>query len=270
MKRTIFAVLAVLCLGLAACSRQAMLDRFEPKAESAAAKSIIDQLRNGDIDAVKARLDPKYLTPDIDATLRALAAMFPTGQPDSMRIVGARTVHFSGNGPRTASFDLTYEYQFHDVWVIADIVLVRQNDKLEIEGLHARRTTRSLEAGHAFTLKGQDATHWLVLLLACAEALLCLYAFVSCLRAPIARRKWLWVLFTLVGVTTLHFDWSSGHFAFQPISVQLLLGVSATATPYGPWILGLSVPLGAIWFLAVRRRLIAASVPPPLPGTVSP
>jgi hypothetical protein len=43
------------------------------------------------------------------------------------------------------------------------------------------------------------------------------------------------------------------------------------AQPYGPWVLGLSIPLGAIWFLAVRRSLIAASAPSPLPDTaVSP
>jgi hypothetical protein len=104
-------------------------------------------------------------------------------------------------------------------------------------------------------------------LLTCAEALFCLYAFVLCLRTPIARYKWLWVLFTLVGVTTLRFDWSSGHFAFVPLSAQFLFGVSATATPYGPWVLSVSIPLGAIWFLAKRRSLRAATTaPPPLPA----
>jgi len=269
MKRTLLVILAVLCLGLVACSQQAMVGKFEPQAESTVAKSIIDALRNGNIDAVKAQLDPKYRTPGVDDTLRKLAATFPAGQPDSMKIVGAHTAFLRNNGVQTASFNLTYEYQFHDIWVVANVVLMRQHDQLLLEGLHAQRLSQSLEASHAFSLEGRDAAHWLVLLLAGAEALLCVYAFVLCLRTPIARRKWLWALFTLVGVTTLRFDWSNGHFAFQPVSVQLL-GASAFAAPYGPWVLGLSVPLGAIWFLAVRRRLMAAATPPPLPRADSP
>lgn len=272
MKRALLAVLAVLFLALNACSQQALVGKMEPKAESSAAKSILDQLRNGDIDAVKARLDPKYLGSDIDDKLHELATAFPEGQPESMKIVGAYTSYFSklGSPQQGAVFNLTYEYQYRDGWVIANVVLERQHDQLVIEGLHAERMADSLEARNAFTLQGKSAVHWLMLALVIADVLLCLYAFVLCLRTPIARRKWLWALFTLLGVTTLRFDWSSGHFAFQSLSVQLF-GASAMAQPYGPWVLGLSIPLGAIWFLVVRRRLMAAPVPPALPDTaVSP
>lgn len=267
MKRALLAVLALLCLVLNACSQQSLVDKLEPKAESSTAKAIIEQLRSGDLAAVKARLDPKYAGPNLDRTLNELAALFPQGTPDSVKTVGAYTTYASqaGSPQQRAEFSLTYEYQFRDKWILASVVLVRQHDKLLIEGLHARPMSESLEASNAFTLKHKGIVHWLMLALFVANALLCLCAFVLCLRAPIARRKWLWAIFTLLGVTTLRFDWSSGHFAFQALSVQLF-GGSIVAQPYGPWVLGLSIPLGAIWFLVVRRRLIAASVPPALPA----
>jgi hypothetical protein len=270
MKRAMLGVFAVLCLALGACSPQSMIDKLEPKAESATAKAIIDQLRKGDLKAVESRLDARYLTPDIAAKLQEAAAAFPAGEnPTSVKTVGVyeNIRYTSGKASRqSTTFNLAYEYQFRDAWVVANILLAEQDGKLVIEGLHTRRLTRSLEASHAFTLVRQDATHWLMALLTCAEALFCQYAFVLCLRTPMARHKWLWALFTLVGVTTLRFDWSSGHFAFTPLSAQFLFGVSATATPYGPWILSVSIPLGAIWFLARRRSLRAATTtPPPLP-----
>lgn len=273
MKRALLAVLAVLCLALNACSQQALVGKMEPQAESTAAKAIIDQLRSGDIAAVKARLDPKYLSQDIDDKLHDVAAAFPEGKPESVKIVGAYTSYFSQastTGPRqqSAVFRLTYEYQFKDAWVEVGVVLERQDGKLVLEGLQAKRMAESLETRNAFNLAGKSAVHWLVLALAAADVLLCLFAFVLCLRTPIARRKWLWALFTLLGVTTLRFDWSNGHFAFQAVSVQLF-SASAMAQPYGPWMLGLSIPLGAIWFLAVRRRLIVASAPPPLPDAAA-
>ncbi|MBD8881525.1 hypothetical protein IHE49_13640 [Rhodanobacter sp. 7MK24] len=239
---------------------------MEPKAESSSAKTIIDQLRNGDIDAVKAQLDPKYLSPDIDGKLRSVASTFPDNPPESVKTVGAYTTHFSkfGSHEQSVVFNLTYEYEFRDTWVVANVMLKRQGGKLMLEGLRAKRLAGPLEASNAFTFKDKSVTHWLMFALLIADVLLCVYAFVLCLRTPIARRKWLWALFTLVGVTTLHFDWSSGKFSFQPLSVQLLSG-SAVAQVYGPLVLGLSIPLGAVWFLIVRRRLIAASKPPPLP-----
>ncbi|KRE88898.1 hypothetical protein ASG87_09545 [Frateuria sp. Soil773] len=142
------------------------------------------------------------------------------------------------------------------------MLLVRQDGKLLIEGLHANRLAEPLEASHALTLKGKSAAHWLMALLTCAEALFCLYAFVLCLRTPIPRRKWLWALFTLVGVGTLQFNWVSGAFGILPLSVQFLFGVSAVSAPYGPWILSVSIPLGAICFLARRRHWKAAATPP--------
>jgi hypothetical protein len=270
MKRATFVVLAALCIALAGCSQRSMIDKLEPKTDSAAAKTIIDQLRKGDIGAVAARLDPRYRTPDITRKLHEIAATFPASQPISIKTVGFHeTTHFTAGAPSQPRdlVDLAYEYQFHEAWVAVDIVLAKQGNVLVIEGLHTQRLAESLEASHAFTLKGKDVTHWLMALLTCAEALLCLYAFVLCLRTPIRRRKWLWALFTLVGVTTLQFNWNNGQFAFQPLSAQLLFGVSATAVPYGPWILSVSIPLGAIWFLARRRYLLAAApvAPPPMP-----
>lgn len=268
MKRALFCVLATLCFALGACSQQSLIEKLEPKVGSAAAKSIIEQLRRGDMAPIESQLDPRYRTPEVTAKLHEVAAVFPAGQPVSVKTVGFYENTGLVRGAPSSTLNLTYEYQFHDAWVVANVVLAKKGSAWTIVGLHAERMAESLETRNAFTLKGKDAAHWLMLLWVTADAALCLYAFVLCLRTRMARHKWLWALFTLVGVTTLRFDWSSGHFAFQSLSVQLL-GASAVAQPYGPWILGASIPLGAIWFLVVRRRLAAASVPPALPDAAA-
>ncbi|MBD8873471.1 hypothetical protein [Rhodanobacter sp. DHB23] len=265
MKRALFCVLAMSCFLLGACNQQSLIDKFAPKADSATARSIIDRLRQGDTEAIEAQLDPRYRTPDVTAKLHEIAAAFPAGQPVSVKTVGFNENTLLAHGESSSTTNLTFEYQFNDAWVVATVVLAKKGDALTIEGLHAERLAESLETRNAFTFQARGAAHWLMLLWVIANTALCLCAFVLCLRTRIARRKWLWALFTLVGVSTLRFDWSNGHFAFQPLSVQLF-GASAMAQPYGPWILGASIPLGAIWFLAVRRRLAAASVPPALPG----
>ena len=159
-----------------------------------------------------------------------------------------------------------YEYAFDGRWMIAEVVIVEQGDRREIAGIHAQMHDHSLEQVNGFTLGDKSPMHYVMLLLCCVSPLVCLTAFVLCLRTPMRRRKVLWALFTLVGFVTWYFNWSTGGLEFRPISLQLF-GASAFASPYGPWTLGVSIPVGAIWFLLRRKQL---SAPRGEPGQVSP
>jgi hypothetical protein len=44
---------------------------------------------------------------------------------------------------------------------------------------------------------------------------------------------------------------------FHPITIRILSAGFAAAGPYAPWIVSVSLPVGAIVFLALRRRLEA-------------
>ncbi|MEO8997644.1 MAG: hypothetical protein ABI227_06765, partial [Rhodanobacter sp.] len=258
-------VLLLSCLFMVACSQQGWIDRFSPKNEMVIAKATLTDLRHGDIAAVKARLLPTLRDGDgIDAQLRALVGYFPAGEPRSVKTVGANTL--SRNGTETIS--LTFEYQFDTGWVLGNVVFLQTGGSSLIEGIHVQRMEQALEQANTFTLAGQDATHWLMAALVCLVPLFCLFTFVLCLRTPFKRRKWLWAIFTLLGVVIVRMNWTTGAIGCSPFYIQLF-GGSATRGLYGPWILGVSFPLGAVWFLLRRRALMrdaAATVPPILPS----
>jgi hypothetical protein len=69
-----------------------------------------------------------------------------------------------------------------------------------------------------------------------------------------AGRKWLWVLFILLGLGKLAVNWSTGEWQVMPLAVQVF-SASIFSSPYSPWILAVSFPLGAIVFLFRRREL---------------
>ena len=241
------------CLLLAACSQQALLDKFTPHPAAEVARSVLDEVRLGDMDPVKAKLDDRLRQdPGIEDKLRELTGYFPAGAPRSVKLVGTKTMTVNG----ATRYDLTYEYEFAGGWVLGNVLLAGEGDALRVEGVHVQRMAQSLEQQNAFTLSGKDATHWVILFACIVIPVFCLYAFVLCLRTPIARRKWLWALGTLLGFVTLRFNWTTGDFDFQLLSIQLF-GASGMASPYGPMIMGMSLPLGAIWFLACRSGLVA-------------
>jgi hypothetical protein len=238
---------------LSACSQQALIDKLTPHPAAEIAQSVLEQVRKGDIEPVKARLgDALQNDPDIDIKLKKLTSYFPAGAPRSVKLIGSNTMTVNGNG----RYDLTYEYEFAGGWALGNVVLAGKGDAIRVEGVHVQRMAQSLEQLNTFTLNGKGAEHWIVLLACIAIPVFCLYAFVLCLRTPIARRKWLWALGTLLGFATLRFNWTTGAFDFQLLSIQLF-GSSGVSNFYGPVIMGVSLPLGAIWFLVHRRELLA-------------
>ena len=94
------------------------------------------------------------------------------------------------------------------------------------------------------------------MLWAIGALLITLYALVLCVKTKPLKRKWLWILFILVGFGQFVINWSTGEFQIAPLALQLF-SASALASPYGPWIIAVSLPIGAALFIDRRRKLLA-------------
>ena len=70
--------------------------------------------------------------------------------------------------------------------------------------------------------------------------------------------KWPWALFILFGIGSFRINWTTGETQLSALALRLL-GASVTGTLYGPWILSVSFPLGALAFLFRRKALPAAT-----------
>lgn len=244
---------------LAACSSRAMLDRFASHPQTEQARSMIDTVRSGNLPVIRALLDDAMRAQTTDALLQKIAATFPAGTPTSVTLVGTNTVHADVRGHRTTYYSLTFEYAWPPRWLLVNVVLTGDQPS-RLAGIHLNVLDRPLEQINAFTLRDKNALQLIVLALAIAVPLFCLYALVRCLRTPLRRRKWLWAIFTLLGVITLQVNWTTGAWSVQWVAVQLF-GASAAASPFGPWVIGVSFPLGAAWFLLRRRQLMTEAMP---------
>jgi hypothetical protein len=91
-------------------------------------------------------------------------------------------------------------------------------------------------------------------------AIFTLTVLVVCIRTKMQRRKWLWILFILFGFGRLSVNWTTGQWGIGVLAVQLF-SASAHADFFGPWIVSVSLPAGAVIFLIKRRNLQAG---PPL------
>jgi len=236
---------------LAACSQEEMLQKFTSPEEQATAKQYIDQLRSHNFAEIEQSVAPGLTSASLESALTEMAALIPSDQPVSVTLVGAHRYTSTPNG---ATVNLIYEYQFPDRFVLANIAMMTKNGETTVVGLHIQPEATSLESQNRLTLSGKNAIQYGVLASAVAAALFTLAVLVVCAKTKMKRRKWLWILFILLGFGKLSVNWTTGQWGIAALAAQLF-SASAVAALYGPWMVSVSLPVGAIVFLIYRRRL---------------
>ena len=150
--------------------------------------------------------------------------------------------------------NITYEYQYPNKWLLFNVATQKKGKIFTIIGFRLTPISDSLENLNRFTLHGKSPMQYLVLMWGCLTVLFILCALVLCVRTRIEKRKWLWILFILFGMGEVLVNWTTGQWSFSPLSFELF-GFSGFSNVYGPWIIKVSFPLGALIFLLRRRKL---------------
>jgi hypothetical protein len=202
--------------------------------------------------------------------MQKMQAVVDHGAPQSSEVIACFTNYFSSAGKSTKQVDLTYQIHFTNAWTLVDVVVRSSNEGRCVSGAHFNALPTSLEFLNRFTVENKTPIH-LVFLVACiAVPLLIIVTVVVCLFSRV-RRRWLWIIFILLGFGQFQLNWSSGQTGFRPISFLLLGASFFRAGLYAPIVFSVGVPVGAIVFLLLRRWLVRKDEPPDVPsGTAAP
>ncbi len=206
------------------------------------------------------------LSPGSSPDLRPLSISWTGGEPLSVELVGCNVVRTSGKRPS----QLTYQYHFTDSWLLAAITIDTIGETKSVFGVTVNPVPKSLGELNAFTFSDKGFRHYVMLLLAVAIPVFILAVLILCIRTKMRHRKWLWIIFILFGFGKFSLNWTTGQFLFNPLSVHFQMFGAAAARwgLYAPWIISISVPVGAIVFL-IRRKRLAASEPSSVAGAES-
>jgi len=247
----LLSIFAVGCIEHPIESREArMMSRITPPQDEASARNYVELLRERKFEEIERDLDPSLQ--DSRDKLSAMADLIPMGEPKSIKVVDFHVYQHPDSAKTTT---ITLEYEFANQWVLANLVKDEHAGVSTVSGFHLTPIQDSLENQYRFTLSGMHPAHYLILLLGCAALAVGIYGFITCLRTPMGRKKWLWAVICLVSVGRFGINWTTGASAF---SLSVSVGIppaNAAMVPYGPWTVWVSFPLGAVIFLIFRDRL---------------
>ena len=263
--RQLAALALVALLAVGCVDEKALLARFAPKDHDQLARQFLDRLRHADSAAAHAMLEPTVAANTAAADIERLVGLMNYGEPLAVELIGVNVRFFKPVGAEgTQQSNLTYEIQFQQRWLLAAFVITSTKEGPRISSGNLQPLPDSLRVLNRFTLRNKSLVHYLFLAAVAGVLVLIVVALVLCARTKL-RRRWLWMIFIAVGLGKFSLNWSTGQWEVAPISILLLGAAYMRASSYAPVVVSFGVPVGAIVFLTLRRRLQRPPASPELP-----
>jgi hypothetical protein len=226
------------------------LKKIVPEETNKFARTYIDILRKGDIEKAEELLDPQVVNSRTQSDLQQCFDYLNKGEPIAIELVGVNIRRING----IKRYYLSYQLQFQNTLLLANFTVVEMSGNNQIFSYRVSTLSKSLEEINAFTFSGKSFRHYIVLLVAAGTPIFIIYTIVLCVRTKM-KRKWLWIIFMLFGVGNYSLYWTSGNMVFQPFTIMLFSAGFSKSGFYGPWIFTISVPIGALVFILMRRKI---------------
>lgn len=241
---------------LSGCDQDSLIKKFTPPEDEAIATNYIAMLRQNQFEPIQKDLDPSLKSVLTQDTLVKMATAIPAQDPISVKVIGAQQVRNSD----LYRINLSFEYQFPSKWLLINVATQKKDGVSTIIGFNIYPLSDSLENLNKFTLAGKNLMQYVTLSFAILIPVFTLYALVLCIRTKMQKRKWLWIIFIIIGIGKFTVNWTTGQWNLAPLSFQLF-GAGSFAPPYGAWLISISLPLGAILFLLRRKKFVASIEP---------
>lgn len=223
----------------------------EDPAAKAMAGAGFDDVHRGDYAALEPMLGPQIkATPNMTAILEQMKADIPAAAPRGRETVGWNEVD-QAQGERVV--DISDQYDFGDRMIIWSTHLQKASAAAPwlIEGLHINGATSAELAKNRFTLAGKTPLQLGFLLAVILSPILMIAGAIKAILTKGLRRKWLSVILSFLGLCSLQMNWTTGQLFINWISINILdAGATRGLSPFSPWVLTMTLPIGALLVLS--------------------
>jgi hypothetical protein len=246
-------LIGVVSLALVPFEGAGWLEKWTPKDDDAIARHYVDLLQTRQIGAIERTLESGLADGDAARSLAQAADVLTQVGGTQLKVVGFNEYLSAANRPAT----FTYETTGRRSSAVVFVAFEKTSNGILLDGLRVWTLREPLEQTNALTFKGKGLPQYAWTLACVVIALFQLWMLVVCAWAPYVRLRWLWMLLVFLGIGQFSMNWTTGTEAIKPVSIWVSTVGIVRASPYVPWILSFSLPLGAMLFFLYRRKLMA-------------
>lgn len=246
-------------LFLSACDKQDAFDKIVDKDKDAFAKEFIEELIAAN-SAINEKIGDNMRTQESADGMNKIIQALHGREIKSKKYLGyTYNTEYSkellNGGPSTSNvyWQFIYEYEMDEFYSVFNVMVIEQNGQNKIDGIDVKLYEESWNERSTISLKGKGFTHYLVLLICIIEVLLIAISLAVMLRSNL-RRKWLLAIVILMGNLVIVFNWTTGEFLFDAITLSFFGVGYSEGDLIAPINLTFSIPLGVLYFWATYMR----------------
>lgn|GEM_PF-2835787 len=253
MGRCIVGILlfAGLVLGLG-CSQdrrfQDAATRAVPAADRQLAETVLQQIQSRQFAAVVSHSVPELQNDKAAPLLDIISRYLNAGTLRAQNLVGWQV------NTKQKFSTLYYQQERSGSQLLLKIVISHAGSAPLLLNFDCQKLSHPLQQLHAFTFQHRTHSHYIMLALTGLTPLLIVLTFVRCLRRPV-KMKFLWLVLILVGFASVTMNWTSGAVTVTLLDANLLGTVFFRGNRFSPWIIGFSLPIGAVLYWLLESRL---------------
>ena len=231
---------------VAACSPNKLEKTAMTPEERSLVRNALQDVTLNDTGKLAQKVPPE-LAPKLSQAMPAMRAALPE-PPFDLSMANA-SWNMTGSVRRVHAI---YELRGKNGWALVDTTMESSGGRTLLTGLYIQKTAGDPQRLSGFTLANAGPGGWVMLAAMAAAVALTIAALVKIWRSGMFRRRWLWTIGTLIGISIFRLNWTTGEWGFQLFYAQLF-SVGAFKQPiYAPWILSVSIPVVAIVALFKR------------------
>jgi hypothetical protein len=251
MKKSVAAIIAVfLCVFiLSGC-----VESVKTPEQDKLMEDIFNSIENEDYDTAKELMSGLISESDLDNALPQIAG-YVKGTIKEYKKIGYYYHVSLNNDEKINTQTFTYNVKTdYDNYIIEMVLLQKGESDWSVYGYNVTKASESTAvSGSVIDFSNFDFFQLLLLLFSAGCLALIIVAIVKCAKSPI-RRKALWIV--LIILLQVGFSIAQSPSRFD-ISTMLFLGMSSLYKyTNGGYALSVIIPLGAVLFLCLKKRLI--------------
>lgn len=246
-------ILILLLTSLTACIPKDIED-YADDTKEAKATEFIQKLIDGEFEDIESAIEPSLKLQLNNELLQQMSNILGSDEILERQLIGYQTHSLNQQPTR---FNLSYQYGYADKWIVVNVAFrTLENGQDEIFGLNVYNPmNQPLQELHKFTLVGKGSLHYVFLAMGIFVPVFILYTLISAIRTKFKKRKWMWIIFIIIGIAQFSINWTTGQVGLKILNVQLFGSGIFTSSIYAPWILSFSIPIGAILYWVRRDKI---------------
>jgi hypothetical protein len=229
------------------------------------AEAYADFVQRKDIEALKPLTAPEILDNAFYQSIPAVAQFGSLETPRTTRILGfhTNTTWWSGSDGAVTNSNIVIGHYYPDKVIFTTTTFRKQDGDIKVTGFNLRRLNNADIDGMTFRLSSKPLVHYAVLSLAMVILVFSLVTLYVSLTRPRLKWRWAWVIFVLLGIGYLTFNWGTGAFGVNLLNFHAPQAFMSMEIYQYPMIV-MCLPLGALlfWFRAGQKPLPKAETQP--------